>query len=409
MSRSRSIAWALAGSATAVAVLTDLRLGPPLLAGGLYLGAAASERVLRDGGVVSPVIAVSGVVLAGILAGILAGGEPQWGGRLLLCALALACIRPSEGQIPDADPGDVQRAREQRMAIQAEQARLLEESQERFARLRVLRSVMEDLELERVALQAQVAQNVQLMDLLRARNEQLEQILYTLSHDLKSPLVTISGFAGVVADRLGKGNVEGAVEANSRVLRGSKTMRDLIDGVLKLGRVGIMDLVPIRVPLDVVVREAVALLAALREERDAEIEIVGSLPNLFADRDLMLQAMVNLLINALRHGCPEPGGRVEVYAEPCTDGDGTRIVVRDDGPGVPEADQERIFRFGQRGNLRVEGSGLGLTTVSKIMDKHGGTVRLESKAGAGAAFVLTFPGSRVLGPPREVPRGVECP
>jgi signal transduction histidine kinase len=103
-----------------------------------------------------------------------------------------------------------------------------------------------------------------------------------------------------------------------------------------------------------------------------------------------LRVLLNMILNALRHGCPEPGMTVEITATTGTDS--TEIVVRDHGPGIPEAFQRDVFRLFRRlAPGQSNGNGIGLSIVARIAAKHGGAAWASSPEGRGAALHVTLP------------------
>jgi signal transduction histidine kinase len=119
------------------------------------------------------------------------------------------------------------------------------------------------------------------------------------------------------------------------------------------------------------------------------VEVTGHLPTVAGARPALIQALTNLVANALQHGCTARGGRVEISGwrtahHAC-------LGVRDFGPGLPAEQRERVFDVSERLALRQKGAGIGLAVVSRIMQAHGGRAWVELPAGGGAMFVLGFP------------------
>jgi signal transduction histidine kinase len=229
---------------------------------------------------------------------------------------------------------------------------------------------------------------------LRAAVVELEQFAYTVSHDLKAPLVTIQGFA----HRLAKDYAERLDEAGQRYLArieaNATHLGDLIEDVLAFSRVGRIGAPPAAVDLNDALRRALDDLQETAEGRAARVEVAAPLPVVVASPTLVGQVLTNLLANALTYGAP-PGEtpRVEVG---CVDqGESWRLYVRDYGPGIPAEQQDRLFRLferlpaGKAANPR--GTGVGLATVRKAAQAMGGTAGVDSAAGAGATFWVECP------------------
>lgn len=225
-------------------------------------------------------------------------------------------------------------------------------------------------------------------DLLE-KNEEAEQLIYIVAHDLRSPLVTIEGFAGMLGENLASKNLEAAVDNLARIKRAAGTMSRLIHDVLELSRVGRETLIAEEVNVRDVLDEAVASVAAIVEMAQARL-IIGDVPEtIHADRSQLVQVFMNLIGNAVKHGCPDPGGRITVGGECRTDE--FVFFVQDDGPGIEPAMRDRIFKPFQRGDHRREGAGLGLAIVSKIISRHDGRTWVESTPGNGATFGIAVP------------------
>lgn len=226
---------------------------------------------------------------------------------------------------------------------------------------------------------------------LEARSRDMERLIYVVSHDLKSPLVSIGGFTRRLTRHVAEGDREKAVMALERIGRNVESMTALIDGILRLGRIGAESAEHRPVDLAEVVEGVRAAVADRLEQRRARLVALKPMPMVRADPVQLRQAVQNLVENALRHGCPGPGMTVEVISRR-RDGM-VEVGVRDEGPGVPPDQQRAIFDLYRRGSNGDEagGAGLGLATVRKIAEWHGGGVRVDSRPGAGATFWIAFP------------------
>ncbi|MDF2232143.1 transporter substrate-binding domain-containing protein [Albimonas sp. CAU 1670] len=227
---------------------------------------------------------------------------------------------------------------------------------------------------------------------LESRSRDIERLLYVVSHDLKSPLVSIGGFARRLDRHLDQAEPDKARAASERISRNVQAMSELIEGILRLGRAGAGAAQLDWVEVDAVADMVGEALSSRLERARARLLVMRPMPVVRADPVLLRQALQNLVENALRYGCPEPGMTVEIVSR--SRGGLVEIGVRDEGPGVPEKDQERIFDLYRRGLGTAEaeeGSGLGLATVRKIAERHGGRVSVSSRPGAGATFWIGFP------------------
>jgi len=238
---------------------------------------------------------------------------------------------------------------------------------------------------------------------LEAENEELRGLLYIGSHDLRSPLVTIKGFARRLDQKSRRMLDEQGVDSLDRIRRSVESMEELMEGLLGLSRAYNQPLNLQQTSVQLVLETALADLAELIQTKGARITVAPDLPVVTADEIALRQVFMNLIANALKYaGHPAPGGpEIEIGFRAsrgaqlrCPPGAAEyEFYVRDNGVGVPEEMQERIFQPFQRGpdTEGAEGAGIGLSTVKGIILRHGGRVWVESGAGKGATFRFTLP------------------
>lgn len=226
---------------------------------------------------------------------------------------------------------------------------------------------------------------------LQFRRDEMEQLLYTVSHDLKSPLITIRGFVGTVQKLLEKEGVKGAAEHLERIERAARRMNDLIRDLLQLSRVGRKEEESTLVDVSEVISEAMNSHATALESKHIQLVMPASLPQVVTRGERLLQIFENLIGNAIKYGCPSNGMSITIeYRE---ESSFHIFTVRDEGPGIPAEFSEKIFILFQRlpRDLDNSGTGLGLAIVKKITQSLGGKVWLESTEGNGAAFSFSIP------------------
>lgn len=236
------------------------------------------------------------------------------------------------------------------------------------------------------------------VETLRLKNEEMEQFIYTVSHDLKSPLVTIAGLTGVLDLEIDKGTTQKARDLLSTIKGTSDHMRQTISDLLEYIRVGNVEVEFDLVPVVEVLQEVLEKHAPLIEEKQLKTRIPKEELQVLGDRVRVTYVLDNLLVNAIRHGCPTPGSRIEVFCR--ENQDWMSIHVRDQGPGIPLETQNRIFGLFERGTADSGGTGVGLAIVKRVMESHGGDVSVSSSPGCGAEFVVRFPKA----PPERVLR-----
>ncbi|QLK26968.1 ATP-binding protein [Natrinema zhouii] len=230
-----------------------------------------------------------------------------------------------------------------------------------------------------------------------ASNERLEQFAYAASHDLQEPLRMITSYLTLVEDRYGDDLDQDGEEFIDYAVDGAERMREMIDGLLEYSRVETQG-----DPFEPVELEDV--FAAVRKdlevriaESDATVEI-GPLPRVEGDSNQLRQLFQNLLSNALEYSGDEPP-RVDITSE--RNGSNWTIAIEDEGIGIDPADADRIFEVFQRlhGREEYEGTGIGLALCKRIVERHGGEIRVDSEPSEGATFSFTLPAAK----PRDGP------
>ena len=223
---------------------------------------------------------------------------------------------------------------------------------------------------------------------LEAQNTELERFTYTVSHDLKTPLITLKGFVGLLQDKVVLGDDEAVDEALARMSNAADTMWQLLNELLELSRIGRVVNPPEEVPLDELVREAVELVGGRISQDGVRVQIAPDLPVVFGDRQRLLEVMQNLVDNAVKymgdqpHPCVEIGVRSENHETVC--------YVHDNGIGVEPAYHEKIFGLFNQLDPNVEGTGIGLALAKRIVEVHGGSIWVESESpGMGSTFCFT--------------------
>lgn len=264
---------------------------------------------------------------------------------------------------------------------------------------------------ERVVLQdlaARVApaiENARLYDEARRATSLRDEVLRIVAHDLRNPLNTIELGAGFVREMLPE-SAEKEREQLDIVLRSVDRADRLIQDLLDVARIQAGRLSVERAPVEAreLAEEAVDMHRNLVEQKSIQLDIdtADDLPEVFADRDRILQVFGNLLGNAIKF-TPE-GGRVTVGAEPV---DGVvRFTVRDTGPGIEEEDQRHLFDpFWQASGATRKGAGLGLAIAKGLVEAHGGSMEVHSQVGKGSEFGFTVPIARRRGDGEAVGRG----
>ncbi len=227
---------------------------------------------------------------------------------------------------------------------------------------------------------------------LEAKNAELERFTYTVSHDLKSPLVTIRGFLGLLQQDAAAGRKEQMDRDVDKIRGATETMGRLLDELLELSRIGRLVNPPQDVALGDLAREAEAQLAGAVAERRAQLVIAADLPVVSGDRVRLLEVLQNLIDNAVKFAGDKPQPRIEVGTR--RDGEDTVLFVRDNGMGIDPRYHDKVFGLFERLDPGIEGTGVGLALVRRIVEVHGGRIWIESEGeGRGSTFCFTLPES----------------
>jgi PAS domain S-box-containing protein len=249
---------------------------------------------------------------------------------------------------------------------------------------------------------------------LAQKNDENETFVYSVSHDLRSPLVNLEGFSeelglvckelrAIVADgglppearRRGLELLDGDMAESVRYIQSAVArLSTIIDALLRLSRAGRVVYQQQGVDTRAVVARVVESMRATIAERGAAV-VVGELPPAWGDPTAVEQTFANLIGNALNYLDPDRPGRVEVGAAdgPSSQGPGWHTYyVRDNGLGIPASHAPKVFQAFQRLHPnRAEGEGMGLAIARQLVERHGGKIWLESAAGAGSTFYVTLP------------------
>ncbi len=229
---------------------------------------------------------------------------------------------------------------------------------------------------------------------LTEKNDELEQFIYTVSHDLKSPLVTCQGFVGLLHKDIASGNKEGMEDSASRIQKATRRMGELIEDLLQLSRIGRMPMEPKKIDVAELLQEVASDLTWQLKDAQAELVIEVDLHPVTADPVRLRQVFENLITNAIKYGTNANGSKIVVGSNETHDS--VKYFVRDNGPGIAREYQDRIFRVFERLQKGGEGTGVGLAIVGRIMKRHGGRVWVESDVDQGATFWLHFPKAGVV-------------
>ncbi len=227
---------------------------------------------------------------------------------------------------------------------------------------------------------------------LEAKNSELERFTYTVSHDLKSPLITIRGFLGFVAQDAAAGNLDRLRSDMARISSATDKMHRLLNDLLELSRIGRLMSPPQAVSFEVIVREALELMQGRIAARGVQISIEPDLPIVFGDRTRLIEVVQNLVDNACKFMGQQAEPRIEI-GQRGHDPDGRPLFfVRDNGLGIDVAYHSKVFGLFDKLDVQSEGTGVGLALVKRIVEVHGGTIWVESAGlNQGSTFYFSLP------------------
>jgi signal transduction histidine kinase len=233
------------------------------------------------------------------------------------------------------------------------------------------------------------AERERLIAQLSAKNEEMEQFTHTVSHDLKSPLVTINGFLGLLERDIEEGDVKRVLADVGRIGSAARKMMHLLDDLVELSRVGRVANPAMEVSLAGIVADALELVSGPLSERKVRVDVPPALPVVFGDEVRLVQVMQNLLENAIKYIGVQSDPHIEIGVRP--DPDHVICYVRDNGIGVDPRYAQRIFNLFEKLDPRSEGTGVGLALVKRILEFHRGSVVVESDGFRGSTFVFRLP------------------
>lgn len=223
------------------------------------------------------------------------------------------------------------------------------------------------------------------------KNKDLQDFTYMISHDLKSPIYTIKGMHGMLAEEVAKvpQNAE-MLEPLQHIYQATLRLEKLVANVLEYSKLSAKEFPCQKIELKEVFDEVLKDYEPKINADKVCIKLSDELPAVFSNKDALYQILSNLIGNAIKYKSSARDCVIEVSA---TLPKNTRLLelkIKDNGSGIPKDKVETIFRPFQRAHSNVEGSGIGLASVKKLLDKTGAQVKAESVEHEGTTFTLTF-------------------
>lgn len=251
----------------------------------------------------------------------------------------------------------------------------------------------EQLAKANVGLQEEIAERKRAEEEVLTKNRELETLLHVISHDLHEPLRTIQNFSQLIYEQHSAQLTEEPCDFIRRVVGAAQRIGRLLDDLLALSRARQIQVRGERVPGRAIVEKALGRLRDRIRSRGTSVRVMDDLPTLRADKTWAVEAVYNLVENAMkftRNGEP-PHIEIAGYRARSDAQEMVGIIVRDRGPGVAPEHAERIFELFQRAVGReVEGTGAGLAIVRTVAERHGGRAWVQPRERIGSEFVITF-------------------
>jgi light-regulated signal transduction histidine kinase (bacteriophytochrome) len=218
----------------------------------------------------------------------------------------------------------------------------------------------------------------------------MESFNYIASHDLRSPLSAIEGFADLLSREFAGVLDDKGKDFLVRIMANTKKMRQLIDDLLAFSRVSTAEIRKTEIDMEALTRRVYDELRPAAGERDVRLEI-KALPSAYGDLSMMRQVLVNLLANSIKFTRPRETAVIEVGGN--MGEDGNIYYVKDNGVGFDMKYADKLFTVSQRlhSEKEFEGTGIGLVIVMRIIEKHGGRVWAEATPDEGATFYFNLP------------------
>jgi len=243
--------------------------------------------------------------------------------------------------------------------------------------------------IEKLAVCRDITERKEAAEKLLELNKQLDSFAHTVSHDLRTPLTGVLCYSELIRTQFADALKGEGLELLAEVENQGHRMLNIIDDMLSFSVANAIEMVDTATDANLVAGLVLHDNQFVMGKRQVEA-IVKELPEIYAPQGLLYEVISNLVVNALKYGCDD-GGTIEIDGEVGKMCD--TIIVRDHGPGIPEDERVAVFNVFVRGSTskNTQGTGIGLATVQRVMDKLEGQIVLEETPGGGCTFKAVFP------------------
>ena len=224
---------------------------------------------------------------------------------------------------------------------------------------------------------------------LERRNTEMERFIYTVSHDLRTPLISVSGLLGFLKQDAEKGDLE-QMNADLRIANEAvKNMDQLLSETLELSRVGRVVNPPEDVPFGKIVEDALEKTSEKIRSKGCKISVAKNLPVVHVDQMRITEVLVNLIENSIKYMGSQANPEIEIGER--IDGKDRIFFVRDNGIGIDPSQHDKVFELFYKVDKKTEGTGAGLAIIKRIIEVHGGSIWIESEMRHGCKVCFTLP------------------
>ena len=226
---------------------------------------------------------------------------------------------------------------------------------------------------------------------IEEKNRDLADFTYMVSHDLKSPIHTIRGMLNIINEDHAEELTEGVSEVLHHISGSAERLEALVASVLEYAKISGEEMKVVPIELEEVLASVSKDFEHLIQQADAKLSIDQNLPKVMGNTTQLYQIISNLVSNAIKYRDKNRELEVQIKLLKANNDREICLAVIDNGQGVPEHQLEKIFRPFQRAHGKeIEGSGIGLACVNKLVEKIGGSIRLESEEGKGSSFIVSL-------------------